>query len=473
MVNILSKQVNFLITSDFAFKLFSKIFSIKNSLLLQEWGDFILDFMIHSELFIAFLIQNDIFLVFLHFFLRNLQSDIYLENTSINNPLFNPKHSPSKSHINHTISELFYHRLFGCFPKVTPFKNNEELFQKILLDLTAKQNISDKGISSDSTEMVPRDAYDRDGLLKPSWDLLALRKFNDVFKKNLESLEISKKNIVNFNMIFPSLSLAVKFLSIAFLKNRKRSFFKNYVSNELFGVLFVKILGELSANVLQFKLDLNFLQSFYFSKKFDYIEKMNFIIKYSYSASDDFNENDDILLQEFKEIYDTFFQNISKEVKPSPPNNLNSQKLLLKIYEESQFPFGDCFQIKVNHSEMYKSILQKISQFFETMAFFTILHVNFDENVTSISESEKNFRDIISKLDALHTFYDDYLEVKLIVREENMLVLTVQCTLCGVKFDVENTLENREGNLLCTSCQGKLIHMTQSKKQFYGPFRNN
>jgi hypothetical protein len=477
MVNILSKQVNFLLSNDFAFKFFAKIFSITNNLLLQEWGDFLLDLMLHSNLFITFLIQNDLFKVFLNFFFRNLQSDIFLENSF--NALSKSKKSPSKSLLNRSTSDLFYHRLFGFYDDDTPFNIDKNLFQKVLLELIGTENnIIDKDstfVNKMASDIIPRNAVDRDGLPIPSWDLLALRKFEKVFTKNSEALNKSKLEILNFNVIFPSLSLAIKFISIAFLKNRTRAFFKNYVSNELLSKQFVKILGEIAQNVLKFSLDLSFFDDFYSSgKKFDFIEKMNFLIKFIYSTSDNFHDHNVNLLDSLKIINDSFFQKLSKEVKASPQNALKSDYLLLKVYEEPQFPFGDCAKMKVKHSKSYSEILKTISQFCENIPFFSVLYRNFDDNEINVSESEKHFRDIVSKLDALHTYYDDVLEIKLIVKEETIQVMLVQCSTCPNKFEVEhNPDSNRDGQIICTLCQQRFISWTASKKQFYSPFRNN
>lgn len=479
LVNISAKQINYLLTTNFVFKFFARVFSLSDHILLQEWSHFILDLMIRSDLFVSFLIQNDLFQVFLRFFYRNLQSDIAREQiySADHHSSSDPHASSSGSSLNRSTGDLFYRRLFGSFPGDSPFQVDQNLFQKLCLELISSQgSASDKRTKSDSKpskDVVLREAVDRDGLPVTVWDLLALRKFEDVFVRNSENWQKSKGGVTRFGVVYAGLSLVIKFVSFAFLRNRNRAFFKNYVSNELLTQAFVDILEGLAERVLQFSLDLGFFENFFgVPEKFDYLEKMNFLLKFSYSASDNFHGANNKLLKTLKHVHDQFFRRLSKQVKPSSPGSMNSSAILLKVYEEAQFPFGDCLKMVVKHSDPYSLIEQKISQEFDTIPFFSVLHVNFDDVSTNISESEKNFRNIVSNLDALHTFYDGHLEVKLIVKEEVVHVVAVQCSTCPAKFEVENTLENREGQLLCTSCQNRFVNLTNSKKNFFA-FRNN
>jgi hypothetical protein len=194
---------------------------------------------------------------------------------------------------------------------------------------------------------------------------------------------------------------------------------------------------------------------------------MNFLLKMTYSILESVPNTKSDVIKNFNKVYKRFFTSLSKQTTPSKPDQMNSKLIKLKIYEEAKYPFGDCVQLTVKHTDSYNLIEQKISEYFDFIPYFSIIHINFEENITNISESEEKFKKIIAGLDGMHTYYDEYLEVKLFVKEETITTtITIRCSGCQMFFNVENSLENRTSNLLCLTCQNAVANMVNSKKNF-------
>lgn len=465
------KQINFILRNDFAFKFLAAILSLSNQILLQEWSDYLLQMTVRSDLFVTFLIHNDLFHVFLAFLHRNLWADWAIDSSF---PLHQSDLTKHKFTPPQTISQIFYVRLFGNMPNSSPFDIDRDIFNKLMLNLIGKRDTS-KNMSPQKlvNEGKSKVIVDRDRLPIAALELMEVQKFSDVFMKNLEKLGKSNTmlKVRKFGNIYPSLCLLIKFLSFTFLKNRKRAFFKNYLSNELLTPELITIMEHVSQLSINFSQDLEFFENYYWTENpFDYLEKINFLNKFIYSVCQIDSKEKMTISYSFKKIYDLFFADLSKKVKASNQNEMKSKSIRLKIYEEQEYPFGDVSQLTFKHNCPYSKIEQKISDIFDHMYYFSIIYVNFDENQINISQSEENFRQIISTLDSMHTHYDEDLEVKLLIKEEMVNMISINCSGCGNSFNVENTLENRTMHLLCANCQNSVVNNFVSKKRFPAPF---
>ena len=479
---VLYSRPNFLLDSGLFKKLLKGIFCLNDKILLYEWSDFILQFLRKSDLFFPFLMQNGLFNSVLAFLHRNLAVSLLMEPRDIDihsdkSGLISKKKSPNKTIFGEGVSsnsEVFFKNLYGYLPSHNDMSVPSNIIQKLSIEVIESRKDFAGAEKKEFGDMDVRSRLDQDGLPLPDLDILTLQKFQKLFEKIFEKFsDFDIAKFKSFSLLFPPLGLLIKFLAFVFLRNRDRPFFKNFLANEILDSSFVSLLTTCVNLFLRFDSKLQFTENFFNpSFQFDYSEKLNFILKMTYSSLDDFRGMNQTLLFDLKKTYDCFFSSLIRQTKSSSQGSLKSPDILLKIFDENDYPFKDCLKIYAKHSDpdSFSKIEVEITEVFPNSHLCSLLYLDFDEKALDITHNQEEFKALVASLDALQTEYDSSLEIKLMLKEDIIETMTVPCSSCENYFEVENTLMNKQNYHICPSCQNKIAPFIASKPKFGRPF---